>query len=59
MASIAGDERRHNEHTMDVKYVALTEIDRRLSNKDVSKYSMSQKTPYPRGIRSGKNNRCI
>ena len=59
MASTAGDERRHNEHIMGVKYVTLTEIDRGLSNKDVSKYSMSQKTPYPRGIKRGKNNRCI
>ena len=37
MASIAGNKRRHNEHTMNVKYAALMEIDRRLSNKDASK----------------------
>ena len=37
MASIAGNKRRHNTQTLDVKYAALMEIDRGLSNKDVSK----------------------
>ena len=37
MASITGNKRRHNEHTLDVKYAALIDIDRGLSNKDVSK----------------------
>ena len=37
MTSIAGYKRRHNEHTMDVKYAALMEIDRGFSNKDASK----------------------
>ena len=36
MTSITGYKRRHNEHTMDVKYAALMEIDRGFSNKDVS-----------------------
>ena len=37
MTSISGNKRRHNEHTLDMKYAALTEIDRGLSKKDVSK----------------------
>ena len=37
MTSISGKKRRHNEHTLGMKYAALTEIDRGLSNKDVSK----------------------
>ena len=37
MGSIVGNKRRHNEHTFDVKYEALMEIDRGLSMKDVSK----------------------
>ena len=34
MASMAGNKRRHNEHTLDVKSAVLMEIDRRLSNKE-------------------------
>ena len=37
MASIAGNKRRHSEHTLDVKYAALMEIERGAANKDVSK----------------------
>ena len=37
MASIAGNKRRHCEHTLDVKYAALMEIERGFANKDVSK----------------------
>ena len=37
MASIAGNKRRHCEHTLDVKYVALMEIERETANKDISK----------------------
>ena len=37
MASIAGNKRRHCEHTLDVKYAALMEIERGTANKDVSK----------------------
>ena len=37
MASIAGNKRSYNKHTLDMKYAALMEIDRGLSNKDVSK----------------------
>ena len=39
MASITGNKLRHNEHTLDLKYVALMEVDRGLSNKDVAKKS--------------------
>ena len=37
MASIAGNNRHYNKHTLGVKYTTLMEIDRGLSNKDVSK----------------------
>ena len=37
MTSIPGNKRHHNKQTFDVKYAALMEIDRGLSNKDVSK----------------------
>ena len=37
MASIAGNKRRHCEHTLDVKYAVLIEIERGAANKDVSK----------------------
>ena len=37
MASIAGNKRRHCEHTLDVKCAALMEIERGAANKDVSK----------------------
>ena len=37
MVSIAGNKRRHCEHTLDVKYAALMEIERGVVNKDVSK----------------------
>ena len=37
MASIAGNKRRHNEHTLDVKYAALMEIEGGHTNKHVSK----------------------
>ena len=53
MTSIAGNKRRHCEHTLDVKYAALMEIERGVANKDVSKSSMSQKTHYLRGKRTG------
>ena len=39
MESIAGNRRRHCEHTLDVKYAALMEIERGTANKDVSKKS--------------------
>ena len=54
MASIAGNKRNYNKHTLGVKYAALIEIDQGLSSKDVSKNSMSQKTPCQRGKRPGK-----
>ena len=37
MASIAGNKRRHCEHTLDVKYAALMEIEQGVANKEVSK----------------------
>ena len=37
MASVAGKKRRHHEHTLDVKYTALMELERGVLNKDVSK----------------------
>ena len=37
MVSIAGNKRRHCEHTLDVKYAALMEIKQGVANKDVSK----------------------
>ena len=37
MESIAGNKRRHCEHTLDVKYAALMASERGVANKDVSK----------------------
>ena len=37
MASIAGNKRHHCEHTLDVKHIALMEIEWGVTNKDVSK----------------------
>ena len=37
MASIAGNKRRHCEHTLDVKYAALMEIEQGVAYKEVSK----------------------
>ena len=37
MGSLVGNKRHRNEHTFDVKYAALMEIDWGLSMKDVSK----------------------
>ena len=34
MASIAGNKRRHCEHTLDVKYLALMEIERGVAGVD-------------------------
>ena len=58
MASIAGDKRRHNEHILDVKYAASMEINRGLSNKDVSK-KCPKKHPVQVEKEQGKNHRCI
>ena len=45
MASIAGNNQRHCEHTLDVKYAALMEIERGVANKDVSKkFNVSKNT---------------
>ena len=54
MGSIAGNKRRHNEHTLDVKYAAFMEIDWGFPTNMSRKNSMSQKTPHPRGKRTGK-----
>ena len=57
MASIAGNKRRHHEHTLDVKYAVLMKIDRGISNKDVlNKINVPKKCgkTCPRGRRTGK-----
>ena len=60
MASIAGNKWRHNEHTLDVKYAALMEIDRELSNKGVSKkFNVEKNTQSTWEKEQGKSNRCI
>ena len=47
MASIAGNKRNYNKHTLGVKYAALIEIDQGLSNKDVSKKFNVPKNTLP------------
>ena len=43
MATITGNKRRHCEHTLDVKYAELIEIEEGLPTKMFPKSSMSQK----------------
>ena len=47
MASIAGNKRRHSEHMLSVKYAALMENDKGLSNKE-----LPQKIKCPRNTLS-------
>ena len=54
MASIAGNKQCYNEHTLNVKYAALMEIDQGLSNKYVSKKFNVPKNNGPRGKRMEK-----
>ena len=59
MASIAGSKRRHCEHTLDVKYAALMEIERGAANKDVSKkFNVPKNTIYVEK-EQGQNCDCI
>ena len=45
MASVAGNKRRHKENTIEVKYAALKELERGVSNKDVSeKFNIPKNT---------------
>ena len=60
MASIAGNKRRHHEHTLDLKYAALMKVDRGISSKDVlNKINVPKKHTAPVEEEQGKNNRCI
>ena len=60
MASIAGNKRRHHEHTLDVKYAVLMKIDRGISNKDVlKKINVPKKHAVHVEEEQGKNNCCI
>ena len=60
MASIAGNKRHRNEHTLDVKYTALMKIDRGNSNKDVLKKIQCPKKHHVYVKKEqGENNRCI
>ena len=54
MASIAGNKRHHCEHTLDVKHIALMEIEWGVTNKDVSKKFSVPKKHYLRVKRTDK-----
>ena len=57
MTSVAGNKRRHKENTIEAKYAALKELERGVSNKDVSEKFKEHIVHMEE--KQGQNNCCI